>query len=953
MKSISRITLIFAFLIPTGFYAFPQTGTLDTSFDGDGIAMYAPGTDNDVARDIIALTDTTMLVCGTFVPSGTNHTAGLLMKVLEDGSIDTTFGNSGIVTMQYGNNTYAYDMELQPDGKIVVAGICYLSSGNSEMFAARFDSTGNVDSGFGNSGYFLGSYSSEEDNCYALTLQSDGKIVLGGATFEGAYSKLLFARLDTDGTLDGTFGTSGYTEIDASIQGEQINALDILSDGTIVGIGYGYESNPLYDFQVYMAELDTDGQPVSGFGTDGVMVPSVFTRASIGYGMYLKNDTLYVTGYQEATNGDYDLFIAKIDADGNADEDFGTDGITLTNINMYNVGYDVYVAGDHKIYVNGTSGLPGVNPRDFIILRYKADGTLDPAWNGTGYTLTTIRPDWDASYANDMQRDGKMVVAGFSSGGGGGNNDLVITRYKNDFNPFYADFTADQTTICSGSTVNFTDLSGLAATWSWTFEGGTPATSTDQNPSVTYNAGGTYDVTLTITDGYGHSTSETKEDYISVLEIPDQADAPDGDAEICTGYTYEYTTSEVLYASDYEWELDPPAAGTLTVNMNSATLDTDEDWTGDFTLRVRATNMCGDGDWSDYFEGTIFKSPESFNLEGGGSFCDGGDGVEITLSGSETGVTYELYVGGDPTGITAEGTGSEISFGLVTEGGYYTAIGTNDHCSFEMDNQVLVTVLYAPEPPALPTGDTTVCHTDVTDYNTAGSDDADDYNWYLDPGEAGTITGNGLNATVEWNEDFAGTAYITVTGINDCGEGDPSDALEVTVEGPTPEITGEPVVCDNTDENYEVEDHEGSTYNWEVTGGNITDGQGTHSITVHWNDAGNGSVSVGETTENGCSGTGELDVLIDDCTGMTENNDEAFEVYPNPAGSFLNINLVDKKVTKGEIIIFNQTGQTVIRQSFSGPGTIRVSLADLTGGMYFIRIKSENRSTAPVRFIKN
>ena len=949
MKYFSAILFLVIF---TGATVFSQTGTLDTSFDGDGIAMYTPGTANDVARDIIALSDTTMLVCGTYVPSGTNHTAGLLMKILEDGTVDTTFGDNGIVKLQYGQNTYAYDMELQSDGKILVGGICYLSSGNSEFFVARFDSDGSVDSGFGTSGHFLSSFSNEEENCYAIALQSDGKIIMAGTSFEGVYSKLLFGRLNANGTLDGSFGTSGYTEIDASTQGEEIQTLNILSGDTIIGFGYGYTSSPLFDFQVYMAKLYPDGDPDTGFGTNGVIVPDVFDTVSIAYGSEMVDDTLFVTGFMVDESGNKEIFVTKMNSQGVAYEDFGTDGIVLTQINMYNVGYDILAGGDHKYYVCGTSGLPAINPRDFIILRYTSDGTLDPTFNGDGYTITQIQTDWDVAYALDMQMDGKMILAGASWNQ---DNDLVVTRYLNDFNPFFADFTADETYICTGTTVNFTDLSGMAVTWSWTFDGGTPSTSTDQNPSVTYNTAGVYDVTLTITDGYGHTTSETKTDYITVIETPGQANTPDGETEICTGQFYEYATDEVLYAEDYEWELDPPAAGTLYPDMNNCTLETEEDWSGDFTLRVRATNMCGDGSWSDYFEGTIYQSPTLFDLEGGGSFCEGGEGVEITLNDSETGVSYELYLDGDPTGIVVDGTGSEISFGLITDGGYYTAMGSNDHCSIEMNNQVQVIVNYPPAPPATPEGDTVVCHDQVTDYTTQGSSDADDYTWYLEPEDAGTITGNGLSATVDWNEDFGGTAYVSVSGTNECGEGDPSDGLAVTVFI-IPQINGESTVCDNTEEDYEVTEHDGSTYTWDVTGGEITSGQGTNMVTILWGDAGTGMVSVEEVMSTGCSGTGEMEVLIDDCTGLPENGKELnVEIYPNPATSKLTLKYNAKQGTTLEVQIINHQGLNVYTGRLApagGSSHQTIDISSLPAGMYVIRIVNDKSGVVTRHFVK-
>jgi PKD repeat protein len=82
--------------------------------------------------------------------------------------------------------------------------------------------------------------------------------------------------------------------------------------------------------------------------------------------------------------------------------------------------------------------------------------------------------------------------------------------------PPVADFTADNTTVTEGQSVNFTDLStNNPDAWDWVFDGGTPGTSTQQNPTVTYNTAGTYTVTLTATNAFGSDT-ETKVNYITV-----------------------------------------------------------------------------------------------------------------------------------------------------------------------------------------------------------------------------------------------------------------------------------------------------------------------------------------------------------------------------------------------------------------------------------------------------
>ncbi len=83
-----------------------------------------------------------------------------------------------------------------------------------------------------------------------------------------------------------------------------------------------------------------------------------------------------------------------------------------------------------------------------------------------------------------------------------------------------ADFSVDAFDICEGGTANFTDESeGAIISWNWTFEGGNPATSTDPNPSVTYDAAGTYYVELTVTDGL-ETLSTLMEDYIETFEYP-------------------------------------------------------------------------------------------------------------------------------------------------------------------------------------------------------------------------------------------------------------------------------------------------------------------------------------------------------------------------------------------------------------------------------------------------
>ncbi|MBR5725639.1 MAG: PKD domain-containing protein [Muribaculaceae bacterium] len=101
-----------------------------------------------------------------------------------------------------------------------------------------------------------------------------------------------------------------------------------------------------------------------------------------------------------------------------------------------------------------------------------------------------------------------------------------------------ADFTASTTNASLGQSISFTDTSeGMVSSWSWTFEGATPSTSTEQNPTgITYNTPGDYDVTLTVTGPTGNTQTVTKENYIHVAE---SILMQNGSVTTCSGIFYD------------------------------------------------------------------------------------------------------------------------------------------------------------------------------------------------------------------------------------------------------------------------------------------------------------------------------------------------------------------------------------------------------------------------------
>jgi PKD repeat protein len=171
-----------------------------------------------------------------------------------------------------------------------------------------------------------------------------------------------------------------------------------------------------------------------------------------------------------------------------------------------------------------------------------------------------------------------------------------------DANVLNADFFASQIDICEGETVQFTDQSsGSIESWEWTFQGGEPETSTEQNPEVLYENSGEYDVSLTVSDGTNiHTTTKTA--YIKVdyeVVVPDQ---PDGPTDIVTSqspYTFYETNSE--NAEAYIWELIPDTVGVLieTDTINQIKIYWSQANSYSAELRVKGENACGESEFSE------------------------------------------------------------------------------------------------------------------------------------------------------------------------------------------------------------------------------------------------------------------------------------------------------------------------------------------------------------------
>ncbi|PLX12735.1 MAG: hypothetical protein C0598_05505, partial [Marinilabiliales bacterium] len=515
-----------------------------------------------------------------------------------------------------------------------------------------------------------------------------------------------------------------------------------------------------------------------------------------------------------------------------------------------------------------------------------------------------------------------------------------------------ADFTADELEVCVGGSVNFTDLTDITpVSWNWTFEGGTPATSTEQNPMVTYNSAGTFNVELVVTTSSGTNVTVLKEDYIDAVILAEAPDTPTGDTDICPDQNTTYSTNTVQYADWYDWEVTPAEAGTFSGFGKNVMFIPSDTWSGDYTIKVRAVNACGDGAWSNELNCTLNEGPTEYYLSEGGFLCVDSEGLEITLSGSDIGVDYYLLYAGDTVSGPIAGTSEEISFGYFTEEGYYTSIAFNGDCSSYMIGDALITIIdILPEAVGTPTGPETVCADTISEYIIEAVENANSYIWTIIPEEAGAIEGDSLIGIVNWNATYEGVAEIAARAQNDCGAGPSGSSLEVMAYAePTPNIAGDELVCQYDYGTYAVDFSEYSQYEWTVSGGIIIEGEGSNEIVVYWT-APQGSINTVDVTETKietCETVAEtFEVTIDQCVGIKEMEKTDLIVYPNPAKNQVTIKLDGVPNGLVDLQLMDSKGKLVIYENHyltSNSLKSTLNLSTLNNGLYIIVIRSKNQ----------
>lgn len=378
-----------------------------------------------------------MAIGTTNNPNGTSPRGAAIVRYNVDGTLDTSFGSGGIAKFFSPQNM---DVTIK-DGVIDSAGniLAIGSQTNAVVMLLRVTPTGALDPAFNSVGYLILSNMTAQ----TIRLQADGKIVVGGLNYSGKYPIGLVARVNTNGTLDATFGSNGQVTLSAFRDLRAIALQTVNAQQYILAGGNSASNNAT------VVRLTPSGSLDASFGTSGVATtlfcggfPSKINSLSVDpMGNILVGGTTEVV-----SSGTQKFAIERLTNYGALDTSFGDLSTTSSGRtgqtrldyfsaqNIVNSIQPLLDSGGNQIgflvggFVQQSTGPYTVN-RYLVIAQYHADGSLDTSFGTNGGIALDFgsKDSSGISPGNDntlIQSDGKVVIVGavaFTTGPSGYN----------------------------------------------------------------------------------------------------------------------------------------------------------------------------------------------------------------------------------------------------------------------------------------------------------------------------------------------------------------------------------------------------------------------------------------------------------------------------------------------------------------------------------------------------
>ncbi|HET7510863.1 MAG TPA: hypothetical protein VFJ65_11530 [Solirubrobacterales bacterium] len=444
--TIARLTIATALvalagLLPASGASAAVPGELDPSF-GIGGKVQAPFGPGSYAGGVAVQPDGKILAVGT--PQESQGFS--IARLLPNGSPDPSWGEGGVVTTPLGKFASAFDVAVQPDGKIVVVGEA--PGAKDEDFAiVRYLSNGKLDPSFGEGGIVILPVGSAGDQGRVVAIGPGGRIAVAGISDLPPFGNAVgVAMLESNGTPEAAFAGDGTTLVETeSGEDDRGEGVDFQSDGKIViadstgaGIGDGFT----------LIRLGLNGKPDPSFGGDGVIETPIPGEGGVEEGrisdvLVQPDGKIVGGGYGVDSVGVTMETVIKFEVvrylpNGELDPSFGSGGMVGVRLpSPYSFGRKLALDASGRLILGGTYD---ANPAPLeeneapALMRFNPNGSLDPSFGSGGIVIGTLGAGIEVESIEGLalQPDGKIVTNGsrYAEAGGGSG---VVSRYIADF----------------------------------------------------------------------------------------------------------------------------------------------------------------------------------------------------------------------------------------------------------------------------------------------------------------------------------------------------------------------------------------------------------------------------------------------------------------------------------------------------------------------------------------
>lgn len=423
----------------------PANSQLDTSFGHQGLATAAVGA---------SYADAQAMALGA---NGRIVTAGLLTRFFgvfrftPNGSPDLSFGDAGHVSTTIGEFGRAKAVAVQPDGRILVAGVgsgcradevCRTLGQAAAVF--RYLPDGALDGSFGHDGVVTASFKGAA-TANAIALQPDGRILLAGSADLGDITPrpdFLLLRYLPDGEPDATFGASGVVTTDVAGSSDIANAVAYMNDGRIVVAGTADTGDDLHgsNIDVAVARYLPNGALDPTFAGRGAITEDLGSKFDSASAVHVAGDGTVVFAGGWVRDQTPEMVVGRYRPDGTLDTTFGTGGVTRTNAaeQAAQPHADGGTAFGLAIDDHGRIIVAGRARNTAAVLRYTPTGGLDPTFGSRGVAITPFGAGMSSAFATTLDDAGHILVVGctcvggnsFARGGTEVSSSVVVARYR-------------------------------------------------------------------------------------------------------------------------------------------------------------------------------------------------------------------------------------------------------------------------------------------------------------------------------------------------------------------------------------------------------------------------------------------------------------------------------------------------------------------------------------------